>query len=131
MENITTCSNDNKKPYLAIKKLKVPMYSCEIQFIIADDINPVLDKIYKKFNIPGKFEGEAEGIVFSPDLDLYFILINKQYLSHNTIAHEIYHTTLRIVDDREIDDEEQGAWLNGWIAESMYKFLKKKNLEIK
>ena len=56
MENIMTCSKD-KKPYLAIKKLKVPMYGCEIQFIIADDINSMLDKIYKKFNIPDKFEG--------------------------------------------------------------------------
>jgi hypothetical protein len=61
----------------------------------------------------------------------YFLLIDSKYLSHNTIAHEIYHAVVGITEDRGITDEEAQSWLCGHITSVMYKFLEKKKFEIK
>lgn len=53
-----------------------------------------------------------------------------KYLSHNTIAHEVFHAVMKITEDRDIKDEEAQAWLVGHITGDIYKFLKKKVIEI-
>ena len=52
-------------------------------------------------------------------------------MTHNTIAHEIYHVVVRVTEDRDIVDEESQAWLAGLITEKMYKFITLKNMEVK
>jgi len=68
--------------------------------------------------------------VLHSDLSKYFLLIDKKYLSHNTIAHEIFHTVILITEDRGVKDEEAQAWLCGHLTGSIYKFLEKKELKI-
>lgn len=129
MENTTTCSKDKK--FRVVKNLKIPVYECTLQFIITDHLVDEVNRVYKKFDIPELFVDSAEGCLISTDIDVYILLIDVKYLSHNTIAHEIYHSVVRITEDREIVDDEQQAWLCGWITEHLYKFMSKKNLTVK
>ena len=122
--------NDNKK-FRVVKNLKIPVYECTLQFIITDHLVDEVNRVYKKFDIPELFVDSAEGCLISTDIDVYILLIDVKYLSHNPIAHEIYHSVVRITEDREIVDDEQQAWLCGWITEHLYKFMSKKNLTVK
>lgn len=111
--------------------IKVPTYSCEVTFIITDALDTVARSIYKKHKIVEEYENGNEGILISPTLHKYFLLIDTKYLTHNTIAHEIYHASARVTEDRNVIDEEAQAWLCGHFTSVMYKFLEKKKLQIK
>ena len=132
MENITTCSNDNKKKKTRfVKNLKIPIYGCTIQFIITEQLMDEVNKIYKKHDIHELFTDYAEGCVITNDIDLYVLILDDKYLSHNTVAHEVFHLVVKITEDRGIEDDEQQAWLCGWITEHLYKFLAKKEFTVK
>lgn len=130
MVDTITCSSDNKK-FRVIKSLKVAIYECTLQFIITDHLIDEVNRIYKKFDIPELFVDHAEGCLISTDIDMYMLLLDVRHLTHNTIAHEVFHAVIRMTQDREITDDEQQAWLCGWITEHLYKFIAKKNLTVK
>lgn len=113
--------------------IKLQTYSCQLTFIITDKINLETKKIYKKYNIKIEEDDdtESEGVVLSPDIDKYYLLIDLKYLSHNTLAHEIYHVVVKVTEERDVVDEEAQAWLAGHIAGEIYKFLDKKKFQIK
>jgi hypothetical protein len=112
--------------------IKLPTYSCQVMITITDQLKAESDKVYKKYKLKCEEEdGENEGILISPDIDKYYLLIDTKYLSHNTIAHETYHAVVRVTEDRGIVDEEAQAWLCGHLSGVIYKFLDKKKLEIK
>ena len=111
-------------------KIKLPTYNCELQFYVLDQLNAEINKVYKKYKMDEVFEDSAEGVLFTPDIDKYFLFIDVKYLSHNTIAHEVFHAVMKITEDRDIKDEEAQAWLVGHITGDIYKFLKKKVIEI-
>jgi hypothetical protein len=113
--------------------IKLQTYSCELIFTVTDNMKIDSEKIYKKYKIKldEDDEGENEGILLSPDINKYFLLIDLKYLSHNTIAHEIYHAVVRVTEDRGIVDEEAQAWVCGHLSGTIYKFLDKKKLQIK
>ena len=113
--------------------IKLETYSCQLTFVVTYDINMVCKDIYKKFKFKSDNDdySESEGIVVSYDIGKYFLIIDLQYLSHNTIAHEIYHVVVRVTEERNIVDEEAQAWLDGHITGAIYKFLDKKKFKIK
>lgn len=122
--------SDNKK-FRVIKSLKVAIYECTLQFIITDNLIDEVNRIYKKFDIPELFVDYAEGCLISTDIDMYILVLDIKHLSHNVIAHEVFHSVIRMTQDREITDDEQQAWLCGWVTEHLYKFINKKNLTVK
>ena len=111
--------------------IKLPTYSCKIVISIVDSVTVEADRIYKRCKIKETFGDEAEGALIMPDLDVYYLLIGVKYLSHNTIAHEIFHAAVRVTEDRGVEDEEAQAWLAGHLTAVIYKFLDKKKLVIK
>jgi hypothetical protein len=111
--------------------LKLLTYSCKLTLVITDQPKVEIAKIYKKHKLKEEIDYDVEGILLSPITNDYSLLIDLKYLSHNTIAHEIYHASSRICGDREVHDEEAKAWLTGYITGEMYKFLEKKNLQVK
>jgi len=113
--------------------IKLPIYDCNIIFILTDDLKSEVKSIYKKYKIliPEEEDGQSAGMLLVPDIDVYILLIDPHYLSHNTIAHEIYHAAVRITEDRDISDEEAQAWLAGHITGVIYKFLDNKKIQIK
>jgi hypothetical protein len=111
--------------------INLDTYSCKLVIIVTDKLKSETSKIFKKYNIISDSEGDDEGIVILANLDKYYLLIDIYYLSHNTIAHEIYHAVVAITEDRGINDEEAQAWLCGHLAQEMYKFLNRKKFKIK
>ena len=80
--------------------IKLPTYSCKIIVRIVDSVWDEAGKIYKKYKIKEDFGGEAEGSVIMPDIDVYYLLLGSSYLTHNTIAHELFHAVVRVTEDR-------------------------------
>lgn len=111
--------------------IKLPMYGCSVVVSIVDSVAKDAEKIYRKYKIKDDFGGEAEGALIMPDIDRYYLLIGSKFLTHNTLAHEIFHAVVRITEDRGITDEEGQAWLAGHLSGVVYKFLEKKKLQIK
>ena len=111
--------------------IKLPTYSCKLIVVVVDSVAIAAEKLYKKYKITDDFGGEAEGALLMPDLENYYLLIGNQFLTHNTIAHELYHAVVRITEDRDITDEEAQAWLVGHLTGEICKFLDKKKLVIK
>lgn len=112
--------------------IKLPTYSCQIIFTITDQLRSETSRIYKKFKLKEEDEEEEnEGVFITSDIDKYFLLVDVKYLTHNTIAHEVYHAVVRVTEDRGVVDEEAQAWLCGHLTSVIYKFLSKKKFEIK
>lgn len=113
--------------------IKLETYSCELVVTITDTLKKESDAVYKKNKLKADEDddGENEGILITSDTSKYFLIIDTKYLSHNTIAHELYHAVVRVTEDRGVVDEEAQAWLSGHLAGVVYKFLEKKKLDIK
>ena len=116
---------------IAKTTLKLLTYSCKLTLIVTDQIKVEITKIYKKHKLKEDIDYEVEGVLLSPITNDYSLLLDLKYLTHNTVAHEIYHASSRICEDRDVHDEEAKAWLAGYITGEMYKFLEKKNLQVK
>lgn len=110
-----------------IKTVKVNTYACDIIFVITDEMAKTEKYLQNKYakgtTIPGTAAEDAEGITITVHGRLYITMIDVKHLNHNTIAHELYHATRRITEDRDITDEESSAWLMGFLSEEFYKFL--------
>jgi hypothetical protein len=113
------------------KCIKIDQYNCDLIVAVSDKIKDDTNKILKKYKLTQRIDYEIEGIFLFHDIDKYYLLLSSQHLSHNTIAHEIYHAVVRITEDRDISDEEAQAWLMGYITEMVYQFLNKKDVKIK
>lgn len=111
--------------------IKLPTYSCELVISVVDSVSVSADKLYKKYKITEQFGSEAEGALVMVDMERYYLLFHKDFLTHNTIAHEIFHAAVRVTEDRDVTDEEAQAWLAGHLTAEVYKFLDKKKLEVK
>jgi hypothetical protein len=114
------------------KKIDFPTYNCKLSIQIVDNVKQSVTKLYKKYKIKMEDnEEEFEGCVVSPDFTVYHLFLGKDYVTHNTIAHEIFHVAKAITEDRGIMEEEAQAWLTGHITGELYKFLEKKKIEVK
>jgi hypothetical protein len=112
-------------------KLSIPTYSCHMWFIVTPDMCREMTRIYRKHGVAESFSDAMEGCMFSPSIDILYVVIDIQYLTHNTISHELYHVVNALLGQREIHNEESSAWLTGHVSEFVYRFLKKKNIEVK
>lgn len=110
-----------------VKKIKVNTYNCSVLFVVTNEMGKSEKHLQKKYAkgtlIPGTAAEEAEGITITVDGSLYITMIDVKFLNHNTIAHELYHATRRITEDRDITDEESSAWLMGFLSQEFYAFL--------
>jgi hypothetical protein len=113
------------------KTIKLNIYDCKVNFILSLDVNKDIHKISKKNKHPFTLDHEVEGIVFYFNIGEYFIIINDDYLTHNTLAHEIYHLVIKVTEPRDITDEESQAWLCGKLTQDIYKFLEQNKVTIK
>lgn len=109
------------------KKIKVNTYNCSILFVITNEMGKTEKYLQKKYAagtlIPGTPAEEAEGMTITVNGSLYITLIDAKFLNHNVIAHELFHATKRIAEDRDITDEESCAWLMGFLSEEFYAFI--------
>ena len=111
-------------------KIKLETYNSILTFIVSDDLYKENCSIYKKYKINSIIDKEVEGLFISPDMNNHYLLIDSKFLTHNTIAHEIFHSVVHITESRDIVDEEAQCWLAGYITERIYKFLDKNKIKI-
>jgi hypothetical protein len=105
------------------KKINIQLYQCRVHLILTDDMQKEYLRIYKKHNeIPTEPADSGEAWTLTFDINDYYILVSK--MSTNTIAHEVYHVVYSILHDRDIEDEESGAWLCGMLIDEALKFYK-------
>lgn len=112
------------------KTVSLSIYACKIIFIVEDDVSDTFRNLSKKFGFVTK-EGTYAGGVLTGTMNTYYVLLGVKFLSHNTIAHEIYHLVCCIANDRLILEEEAKAWICGYASEILYKLLDKNKLQIK
>lgn len=110
----------------------IKIYDTKIQFIITDDIIKTGNKVMleHKTGVVWTKEDASAGCVILCNMRKYYIVINSHYLSYNTICHELYHCTCAIGSDRGIHEEESRAWIQGYLANCIFKFIKEKAVEI-
>jgi len=111
--------------------IKLPTYSCALVVSVVDNVKEEANRIYKKHKIAEMLDTEAEGALLPISIKKYYLLFQKEFLSYNTIAHEVFHAAIRVTEDRDVKDEEAQAWLTGHVTAEIYKFLEKKDLQIK
>jgi hypothetical protein len=112
------------------KKLHLATYNCNVVITTTDDLRGEVNAIYKKLKSKEVFDSEAEGILLTLDIDNYYVIFDIEYLSHNTIAHELYHTVVKVTEDRDIVDEESQAWLMGYLTQETYKYISKNDFKL-
>lgn len=121
--------------------IKINLYNIKVSIKIFDDFSK-MQKFYiskaKKLNIELDEEYDyysARTIVNPLDFKDTYLLFIKDQIDTNTIAHEIYHLTNRIIANQGITldpfDDENGAIINGFLNEEVVKYLLKKKIEIK
>lgn len=113
---------------------KIPIYGMTLELVVTDDM--------KKSQLkPGRFErfGKQEplnsvGLVLYADWN-FCIILDSTSVDHNTIAHECFHATHRILDycglKFRIKNHEEFAYLNGFISSFIYNQLKKWKIKVK
>jgi hypothetical protein len=113
-------------------RLRIEMYNCTVYFHVTDEPTAEFNSISKRLKIPvepGFCEG---GVIYNDDdIEKYYLIIGSGFLTHNTIVHELYHLVENICKPRSVKEEEAKAWLIGFLAQHLYKFLERKKLKVK
>lgn len=103
------------------------MYNCKVNIIIDSNIEKHYERLCKKLKLKYE-EGNMEGAVLTGDIDVYYLLLSREHLSHNVIGHELHHLVFNIIKDRGISDEEASAWISGHLNEQVYRLMETKKL---
>ena len=107
------------------RKIKLKPYECTILLVISDNFVKDAKKFEKSYKMDTEeYKDTGEGVTMW-DHTRYATVINSKYLTHNTIAHEMFHLTCKISGDRDINDEESRAWICGYVTSEFYKLLDK------
>lgn len=103
--------------------IKIPIYECKINFSLCNKEEAIIvyNKICKKHKIKQE-EFNFYGMVI-PVFTSYYIIIIKEGNFINSFYHELFHCTELICNDREIEDSEAKAYLQGLIGEKLHKYI--------
>lgn len=112
-------------------KFKIQLYEASVVLLVAKSMETLENMVKKKTKSNNLDIKDTYGCAFSWGNSEYILALHEESLSHNLIAHEIFHLAIMITNDIDIEDEESQAWLIGYITEQVYKILKKKNFVIK
>jgi len=114
------------------RTISLSIYDTKIQVIVTKDIVKTHNRInnYHKTGVLWEKNTGAAGCMILCSMAKYYMLINKDYLSYNTICHELYHCVCNIANDRGIHEEESRAWIQGVVAQEIFNFLREKQIDI-
>lgn len=108
------------------KKIEIKLYQCRVHLIATPDLKKEYAKLHKRYKeVPDQDGDIAEAWCVNFDMLDYYVLVDTKHITVNTVAHEIYHTVSILLGNRDIKDEESGAWLCGMLMEEALKFYNK------
>lgn len=106
------------------KRIDIKTYSCSVIYIVTDSIYAAEKYLHKKYGGDKPTEDDTvEGYAITINSGLYVVVLDFRFMTNNLIGHELYHVTQKICKDRDIEEEESMAWLNGYLHEEFYKFI--------
>lgn len=108
----------------------VDVYCCNVEVIFTDDIEKIVEELDELYGDAENLH-HAEGFVYANTSELYYLVFDNRYLSHNTVGHELFHLACMITADRDIEDEEARCWLNGYLHSTTYKLIKEHKIDLK
>ncbi len=113
----------------------VPIYGTKLEFVVSDSITKARNKPDRVKRYRSKYEeGEFYGLLsrFGNYMGLF---IASDAVTHDGIAHEVFHLTHRIAEFVEVkfdpDHHEALAYLNQELTRTIYDDLKKWKIKIK
>ena len=113
------------------KTLPIPIYNTSVVVYVVEHMDYMQEYLEKKkirIDVTG-----CDGCVVQlghDDKFQYNIVLQKDKLSHNLIAHEIFHLGTNMTHDIDINDDESRAWLIGYLSQEIYKILGKEEFTI-
>lgn len=112
------------------KIFPVGLYDTKVQFIVTKNAKRYVNNLYRRHNIKDVYNSDIAGVMFTMEMNMYRIIIDENFLSYNTIIHELFHCIMAITYDRIITDEEARAWLIGDLGQKILRFLQDKNIKL-
>jgi len=113
-----------------ITTIELPIYNLDIVFIIQDNWESCIKKF--KLDLDSSYlEAHAVTTVHKEYKEKHeiFLLLKPKYLDYNTLCHELMHLVMYICDLKGIrpeqDNDEPLAYLQGYLAEELFKFRDK------
>lgn len=113
------------------KTFSLDIYSCKIVLIISEDLFEEERKLCEKHEDEYTEIVPSDGLTINFENDIYYILFKVDSISHNLLAHEIFHLVCSITDYRSINEEESRAWLCGYLTDLIYSYLQNKKITIR
>lgn len=116
-------------------RIYIPLYDSFFEVVVSTDIPK---SITKPFRVKYLGEQDVEGefcAIHCYHRACFSIFFTYENLTHNTIAHEIFHATMRIGERCGVmfnkDNHEPFAYLQGFLAETAYGLFKKHKIRVK
>lgn len=110
-------------------KFSLPIYRCEIWLIVADTVREGVRQLPTTFDRDdANAADDGAGLMVSDDMGGFAIVLAKEHIDANTIAHEVFHLTVEILNrcgiEITVDNDEVAAHLNGYLTELITDKLK-------
>lgn len=114
---------------------KVPIYNVWIDLIVCDSIPEERAKYNDVFRPVDVGSGVTAHFSVSDTGSIAAIFLKRKNLSHDNIAHEVFHATFRVLADKgeniSIKHDEPAAYLCGFLTHSIYKILNRIGEKVK
>lgn len=108
------------------RNLKPPLYPVRVFICLTEDINDAMSDYEKYFGKQDRDKWTLACALANFDRGVFALFIPFN-ASTKTIAHELWHLTNYILRQVGIvadhDNDEPGAYLNGWLTERVYRLL--------
>ena len=116
------------------QRIHIPFYDSYFEVVVSRDIARSVKA--KKRGYLGEQDVTGEySALHCYSGGSFTIFFSYKDLNHNTIAHEIFHATMRMAERTGMvfgpDNHEPFAYLQGYLAQTAYSFFKKSNIRIK
>ena len=109
--------------------IPIEMYHTQIDLRVVKSVNSCIRGIIRKHKKKYKIEGESYGMVWHCMSDKYYLVLERDSLTHGIIAHEVEHIRAYITEyagSTEID----GGYLVQYITDKVYAFLEMRNIKV-
>lgn len=108
------------------KDFWLPEYEATLQVIITSSAKRTMNNLYKHYNSNRRETKDFAGCVYYVAMDMYHLVLDTEFLTHNTLCHELLHLTYAIAADRALWEEEKRALLQGYLGDIIFGFTKDK-----